>query len=587
METPLKIRGRKYLTDAGAEAEGRAAAAAAAAAAVYALFFSSDRAERRLFLDPVPESRTQLLISSSRLELLCLLSDSEINWALHLFVLFISDGIEIIKRITKTSDLNSLSLVSKQLYNAEAEERGTICIGCSLRPATEALSSLCLRFPNLWKIEINYSGWTSKRGMQLDSQGILVLSSQCPLLTDLTLSFCSYINDTGVGYLAHCKKLMALRLNFAPAISSSGLLSVVVGCKSLSTFHLIDCMKVGSVEWLEYLGRNGSVVELVVKDCKGISQFDLLKFGPGWMKLEKYDIRCENLKELRLAHIITVPEIGLRFLLRKCKSLQKLSLDYVVGLDERELIALLQNCSNLRSLTLRLMPLWCGPDFKTPLTDESLMVLGLSCPMLEAVELTFTFSMHPSEIGFTQEGILMLAQSCPIRVLVLNGAGNFYDEGMKGLSSAQFLETLELADCECITDAGMSYITRTPSLSNLILRQCKKLTDNGMNELARSQKLESLTVVGCQRISLKAVQGAASEVSVRVIHKGRIRDLILNGANIFSDEFMAVFELVDSKRISLKCTARETATIEDSTTLERPPARPVQWSHSSAQSNTA
>ncbi|KAJ1281463.1 hypothetical protein BS78_04G307800 [Paspalum vaginatum] len=446
---------------------------------------------------------------------------------------------EIIKRITKTRDLNSLSLVSKQLYNAEAEERGTICIGCSLHPATEALSLLCFRFPNLWKIEINYSGWTSKQGKQLDNQGILVLSSQCPLLTDLTLSFCSYINDTGIGYLAHCKKLTALRLNFAPAISSSGLLSVVVGCKSLSTFHLIDCMKVGSVEWLEYLGRNGSVVELVVKDCKGISQFDLLKFGPGWVKLEKfefeindnywlsgprldpaydahylyrYDICCENLKELRLAHIITVPEIGLRFLLRKCKSLQKLSLDYVIGLDERELIALLQNCSNLRSLTLRLMPLRCGLDFRTPLTDESLMVLGLSCPMLEAVELTFTFSMYPSEIGFTQEGILMLAQSCPIRALMLNGAGNFNDEGMKGLSSAQFLETLELADCEWITDAGMSYITRTPSLSNLILRQCKKLTDDAMAELVRSQKLESLTVVGCQWISLKAVQGAARSV---------------------------------------------------------------------------
>ncbi|CAL4967467.1 unnamed protein product [Urochloa decumbens] len=450
---------------------------------------------------------------------------------------------EIIKRITRMTDLNSLSLVSKQLYNADAEERGTVRVGCSLHPATEALSSLCSRFPNLWKVEINYSGWTSKQGKQLDNQGILVLSSQCPLLTDLTLSFCSYINDTGIGYLAYCKKLMALRFNFAPAISSSGLLSVAVGCKSLSTFHLVDCMKVGSVEWLEYLGRVGSLVELVVKDCKGISQYDLLKFGPGWMKLEKfefeindnywlsgpprdpsfdahypykYDICCENLKDLRLAHIITVPEIGLRYLLRKCKALEKLSLDYVIGLDEREMIALFQNCSNLRSLSLRLMPLRCGPgmDFRTPLTDESLMSLGLSCHMLEAVELTFTFcpSSYLSEIGFTQEGIVMLVQSCPIRVLMLNGANNFDDEGMKGLSSAQFLETLELVDCESITDSRMSFIASTPSLSSLTLRQCKKVTDNGMDELARSQKLESLTVVGCPRISLKAVQGAARSV---------------------------------------------------------------------------
>ncbi|KAF8730096.1 hypothetical protein HU200_017063 [Digitaria exilis] len=448
---------------------------------------------------------------------------------------------EIIKKITRTSDLNSLSLVSKQLYNAEAEERATIRVGCSLDPATEALSSLCFRFPNLRKVEINYSGWTSKQGKQLDNQGILVLSSQCPLLTDLTLSFCSYINDTGIGYLAYCKKLMALRLNFAPAISSSGLLSVAVGCKSLSVIHLVDCMKVGSVEWLEYFGRTGSLVELVVKDCKGISQYDLLKFGPGWTNLEKfefeindnywqsgppldpsydahysykYDICCENLKDLRLAHIITVPEIGLRFLLGKCKALEKLCLHYVIGLDESEMIALFQNCSNLRSLSLRLMPLRCGPGvgtFRTALTDESLMVLGHSCPMLEVVELTFTFcsSLYPSEIGFTQKGIVTLIQTCPIRALMLNGANIFYDNGLKDISSAQFLETLELVDCKRITDAGLSFISRAPRLRSLTLRKCKRVTRAGMAELARSAKLESLTVMGCLQISREDVQGAA------------------------------------------------------------------------------
>ncbi|CAN6242918.1 unnamed protein product [Urochloa humidicola] len=35
---------------------------------------------------------------------------------------------KIIKRVTRTSDLNSLSLVPKQLCNADAEERGTICV---------------------------------------------------------------------------------------------------------------------------------------------------------------------------------------------------------------------------------------------------------------------------------------------------------------------------------------------------------------------------------------------------------------------------------------------------------------------------
>ncbi|CAN6239155.1 unnamed protein product [Urochloa humidicola] len=478
---------------------------------------------------------------------------------------------EIITKITRTSDLNSLSLVSKWFYNVEAEERATLRVGCGLHPATEALSSLCSRFPNLQRVEINYAGWASSHGEQLDNQGLFMLSSRCLSLTDLTLSFCSCIDDSGLGYLSYCKKLMALRLNAIPVITSSGLLSVVAGCQGLSTLHLTDCMKVGSVqatiprhgcerfwygtqqkkmrigypddngmEWLEYLGRAGSLVELVVKDCKGISQYDLLKLGPGWRKLQKfefeingnfwqseprdpsynddysykYDICCDNMKDLRLAKIITHPEIGLRFLLGQCRALEKLCLHYVIGLNESQMITLFQNCRNLRSISLRLMPLRCGISFRTPLTDDSLEVLSHYCPMLEVVELTFAFcsSRWPTEIGFTQKGIIMLVQTCPIRVFVLNGASIFKDEGMKDISSAQFLETLELVDCKGITDVGISYMVNAPCLTSLTLRKCKNVTDVGMAKLVHSQKLESLTVIGCRLISEEAVQGAARSV---------------------------------------------------------------------------
>ncbi|XP_047078321.1 F-box/LRR-repeat protein 14-like [Lolium rigidum] len=447
---------------------------------------------------------------------------------------------EIIKRITSTSDLNSLSLVSKQLYSIDAEHRDAIHVGCRLNPTTEALVSLFSRFPNLSKVEINYSGWMSSHGDQLNNQGLHVLSSHCPWLSDLTLSFCSYINDTGLGYVSHCKTLRSLRLNNAPEITSVGLSLVAISCRYLSVLHLVDCMAIARVEWLMYLGKHGSLEELVVKDCKGISQYDLLKFGPGWAKLKKfefeingkywlsgpydpayvtgypysYDICCENLKDLRLAHIITDQEIGLRFLLGRCKALEILYLEYVIGLDESEMIALFKRCSNLKTISLRLMPLRCGIQFRTALTDDSLTVLALSCPMLQVVELTFTFCDDdwPIEIGFTQEGIVKLIQSCPIRSLVLNGASILNDEGMKGLSSSQFLETLELVDCQSIMDAGMNFIVQAPCLSSLTLRKCDKVTGVGMAALVRSQKLESLTIIGCRQISQEDVQRAAKTV---------------------------------------------------------------------------
>jgi F-box and leucine-rich repeat protein 2/20 len=110
-------------------------------------------------------------------------------------------------------------------------------------------------FPNLCKVEFNYSSWTPNHGMQLDNEGLHVFSSCCPSLTDLTLSSCSYVDDTGLGLLSCFKKLMYLKLNALPAISSSGLVSVSVGCKNLPSLHRNSCKKVGSVEWLEYLGN--------------------------------------------------------------------------------------------------------------------------------------------------------------------------------------------------------------------------------------------------------------------------------------------------------------------------------------------
>ncbi|KAK3129804.1 hypothetical protein QOZ80_6BG0484940 [Eleusine coracana subsp. coracana] len=447
---------------------------------------------------------------------------------------------EIFKRLTKTSDLNSLSLVSKRIYTVEGELRDAIYVGCGVHPAKVPLASLCSRFPNLRKVEFNYSCWTPNHGMQLDNEGLRLFSSCCPLLTDLTLSSCSYVDDTGLGFLACFKKLMYLKLNALPAITSSGLLLVAIGCKNLSALHLDSCNKLSSAKWLEYLGRVGSLKELVVKCCKQISQFDLLKLGPGWMKLQKfefqtndwisvfdprdpmfkkqeqytYDFNCETLKDLTLSHITTEHEIGLRYLLRKCKALENLSLHYVHGIKDNDMITLSRNSSNLRSISLRLTPQFNeGRVFRTSLTDDSLKALALSCPMLRSFELIFlACDEYYPEIGFTQEGLVTLIQSCPIRDFVLSGAHIFDDDGMKALSCAKFLETLELMHIIHITDAGMRFLAHTPRLINLILRQCDGFSDDGVDEVIRTCKLESLTVEGCSHVSRQAIEGAAKSV---------------------------------------------------------------------------
>ncbi|VAI27355.1 unnamed protein product [Triticum turgidum subsp. durum] len=186
--------------------------------------------------------------------------------------------------------------------------------------------------------------------------------------------------------------------------------------------------------------------------------------------MDAYDFCCESLKDLRLAHIKTWPE--------------RYSSDVS----------------------------YC--ETRTSFTDASLYALALNCRMLQMVDLSFTGCSPdwPSEIGFTQQGFLVLIRSCPIRVLVLNNANFFDDEGMKALSSSPHLETLELILCHAVTDAGMHFIAHTPCLSNLTLRVCHHITDVGVAELGRAHKLESLVIEYCGEVSPQAAQVVAKSV---------------------------------------------------------------------------
>ncbi|KAM0876678.1 hypothetical protein ACQ4PT_036012 [Festuca glaucescens] len=258
---------------------------------------------------------------------------------------------EIVKKITSTSDLNSLSLVSKQLYKIEGNQRGAIRVGSGLCTATEALTSLCARFPNLWKAEFDYSGCIPGHGHQLDNKGLFVFSSHCSSLIDLTLNFCSYIDDSGLGCLAHCKTLVSLRLISTPQITSIGLFSVAVGCTSLSALHLIDCEKIESVEWLEYLGWT-KLQKFEFEKKRG--RFDLLPCDEVFDSTydahitDIYDFCCESLKDLSNLKSIS---LGL--------NLQRYSSDVSycetrTSFTDNSLYALALNCRMLQILDLKL-----------------------------------------------------------------------------------------------------------------------------------------------------------------------------------------------------------------------------------------
>ncbi|KAL3835500.1 hypothetical protein ACJIZ3_010236 [Penstemon smallii] len=450
---------------------------------------------------------------------------------------------DIMGRINRIVDKNSVSLTCKRLHEMDNEQRKSIRVGCGLNPANEALISLCNRFQNLEKVEISYSGWMSKLGKQLDDNGLRILSISCPLLKDLTLSYCTFITDSGLSRLAFCSHLSALKLIFTPRISGCGILSVVVGCKNLALLHLNRCLNVISMEWLEYLGKLETLEDLCIKNCRAIGEGDLIKLGQSWRKLkhlqfevdpnyrymkvydrlavdqwQKQYIPCDSMIELKLVNGIISPGRGLACVLGKCKNLEKIQLDMCVGVRDSDIIDLARQSSKLRSISLRV-----PSDFSLPLlmnnpirlTDECLVALAENCAQLSSVRLSFSDGEFPSFSSFTQHGILNLVQKCPIRELALDHVYSFNDFGMEALCSAECLEVLELIRCQEVTDEGIQLVAQFPRLYVLKLSKCLGVTDDGLKPLVGSHKLKLLAVDDCPQISERGIQGAAKSVIFR------------------------------------------------------------------------
>ncbi|XP_006302189.2 F-box/LRR-repeat protein 14 isoform X1 [Capsella rubella] len=450
---------------------------------------------------------------------------------------------DILRKLQKTNDRNSVSLSCRRFYSLDNEQRYSLRIGCGLVPATDALLSLCRRFPNLSKVDIIYSGWMSKLGKQLDDQGLLVLTTNCPCLTHLTLSYCTFITDVGIRHLSSCTSLSSLVLHFAPRITGCGVLSLAVGCKKLRRLHLIRCLNVASVEWLDYFGKLETLEELCIKNCRAIGEGDLIKLRNSWRKLRSlhfevdanyrymkvYDqvaverwprqlVPCDSLVELSLGNCIIAPGRGLACVLRNCNNLEKLHLDMCIGVSDSDIIALVQKAKRLRSISLRV-----PSDFTLPLlnnitirlTDESLSAISEHCSKLERFKISFSDGEFPSLFSFTVQGIVALVEKCPIRELSLDHVCSFNDIGMEALCRAQNLEILELVHCQEVSDEGMILASQIPCLRVLKLSKCLGVTDEGLRPLVGSQKLELLVVEDCPQVSRRGVHGAATSVSFR------------------------------------------------------------------------
>lgn len=451
---------------------------------------------------------------------------------------------DIYTRLHHTSDKFALSLSSKRFFKLGNEATTYLKLGCRLNPVNEALASLCHRFQNLESLEISYSGWMSNLGKQMDDEGLLIISLNCPLLSKLALSYCTFVTDAGIGKLSSCLKLSVLKLNFAPRVTGCGILSIVVSCRRLRSLQLIRCLNVGSDEWLEYLGKLDEFEDLVIKNCRAIGESDMIKLGTCWSKLKRMrfevdanyrymkvhgnstlsdlllmkNISCENLMELSLVNCIMNPGREYSCALPVCPKLEKIHLDMCIGVRDSDIVAMAENSRNLLFLSLRVpinFPPFIQISNHLPLTDAALLAVAGNCSRLESVRISCADGEFPLFIPFSGSAILAIVRNCPIRELCLDHFYSFDDTGMEALSSAEFLESLELVRCQDISDEGIQFLVKFPRLSNVRLSKCLGVTDAGMKPLIGSHKLTQLVVEDCPQLSEEGVRGAAETITFR------------------------------------------------------------------------
>ncbi|KAL2620158.1 hypothetical protein R1flu_000363 [Riccia fluitans] len=451
----------------------------------------------------------------------------------------------ILQRLKTVKDRNTAASVCRRWFYLDRVLRRELSVGCGMDPPEAAIGALTTRFTNLSKLEICYFGWHSDMGKQADDKTLKILSQNCLQLTDLSLNFCGFITDTGMGHLTLCRELKSIRLNFLPCVSGRGLLSLVTGCKALTRFHVEWLMGVRTVEWLEFIGRKGRIKSLAVKNCKCVGDYELGRLGRrGWQNLREFffaiDLRhgsagnifghngreasllnawrmfdgsqelcCPNLQVLHLVKTLSASRTGLNWLLPQCSSLRELHLDTCIGLEDEDLVLLARQCPELSSVYFR-APIHLPGANPSRLTDVGLLAIARSCPNIESIELAF----HDSDLSpfITSAGITSMVETClKLRSLTISAADPFTDDVMIAVCKSGSIESLELDQCREITDAGLK-MARESSLKELKVRSCGRLSDTGFAPLKHSRKLKCLVVNSCPLVSRGGLIHAAQVV---------------------------------------------------------------------------
>ncbi|XP_024980317.1 F-box/LRR-repeat protein 3 isoform X2 [Cynara cardunculus var. scolymus] len=352
-----------------------------------------------------------------------------------------------------------------------------------LRVTDVGLAKIAIGCDKLEKISLKWC-------LEITDLGIDLLSKKCLHLKHLSISYlkisneslrsisnlkelekllmvgCGLVDDGGLHFLGNgCPSLQVLDITRCEHVSSSGLISVIRGCKGLQNLNA------GYYFLLVYGRPNLKMLDLTC--CDDITDVAISAIASS----------CRKLLCLKLESCSLLTEKSFSYLGSSCHLLEELDLTEChvndIGLDN------LSKCSELRCLKLGIC---------TDISDTGLSYIASHCK-IEELDLYRYRVSYITYNGFDlYDAFLKLLFGCR--------CSNVGDDGLRFLATGcKKMRKLNLSYCTKVTDKGMVYLGLLEELSDLELRSNGNVTDTGLIALASGcRKLSELDIKNCQNI---------------------------------------------------------------------------------------
>ncbi|XP_039127389.1 LOW QUALITY PROTEIN: F-box/LRR-repeat protein 3-like [Dioscorea cayenensis subsp. rotundata] len=371
-----------------------------------------------------------------------------------------------------------------------------------LKVTDVGLAKVAVGCPGLERLGIKWC-------LEISDVGIELLVKKCRELKELDISYlkvtdkslqfistlgklqvlsmvgCYFVTDEGLRCLNNgnnsLKEINVLRSH---NITSSGLVSVIDGHKSLQKLKAGDCFLDLTPLFLSKLGGLTNGFRTLKLDGSQVSVTSLQIIGAN----------CKHLTKIGLGKCNGITDEGVSELVSSCVDLNSIDLTCCRELTDNSLVSIANSCNKLETLLLESCSL---------ITEKGINLIGACCANLEKIDLT--------DCDVSDTALKGLSKCSGLMFLKLGLCQNVSDIGLAYIGSGcGELRELDLYRCIAVGDEGLAaLVTGCKKIKKLNVCYCTQITDQGMKHLSRLEELKEIEIRGLTQVTSLGITAIA------------------------------------------------------------------------------